>query len=52
MGTKTPEILDLLDVPYEILEPDNLKSALESLVSIMGKRSVPGALLVRSGVIQ
>jgi sulfopyruvate decarboxylase alpha subunit len=52
MGTKTTEILDLLDVPYEILEPDNLNSSLEHLVTVMDKRSVPGALLVRAGVIQ
>ena len=52
MGTKTPEILNLLDVPYEILETDNLTSALERLVVTMEERLVPGALLVRSGVIQ
>ena len=52
MGTKTPEILDLLDVPYEILEPDNLTSALNVLMTAMDERLVPGALLVRAGVIQ
>ncbi len=52
MGTKTPEILELLGVPYEILEPDNLDSALDRLLSAMRENSVPGALLVRAGVIQ
>ena len=52
MGTKTPEILDLLDVPYEILEPDNLTSALNVLMTAMDERLVPGALLVRAGLIQ
>ena len=51
MGTKTPEILDLLNIPYEILEPDNLASTLDRLLTTMHERSVPGALLVRAGVI-
>ena len=33
MGVKTPEILDTLEVPYEILEPDNLAPALDRLSS-------------------
>ena len=52
MGVKTPQIFDLLDVPYEILQSDNLQSALDRLLATMGERSVPGALLVRAGVIQ
>ena len=52
MGTKTPEILKLLEVPYEILEPDNLEPALDRLLAAMTEQSVPGALLVRAGVIQ
>ena len=51
MGTKTPEIFDLLKVPYEVLEPDNLESALDRLLTAIQERSVPGALLVRAGVI-
>ncbi len=42
---------DLLEVPYEILEPDNLDSALDRLLANIKERSVPGALLVRAGVI-
>ena len=52
MGTKTPEILELLNIPYEILETDNLESALDRLLSAMDEHSVPGALLVRAGVIE
>ncbi|MBO19194.1 MAG: sulfopyruvate decarboxylase subunit alpha [SAR202 cluster bacterium] len=52
MGVKTPEILDLLEVPYEILEEDNLDSSLDRLLAAIKERSVPGALLVRAGVIQ
>ena len=51
MGVKTPKIFDLLEVPYEILEPDNLDAALDRLLEAIEKRSVPGALLVRAGVV-
>ncbi len=52
MGVKTPEIFDLLGVPYQILEADNLESVLDRLLSDMEEQSVPGALLVRAGVIE
>ncbi len=52
MGVKTPEIFDLLEVPYEILEPDNLDPALDRLLATMEQHSVPGALLVRAGVLE
>lgn len=52
MGVKTPEILALLDVPYAILEPHNLEPTLDRLLVTIEERSVPGALLVRPGVIQ
>jgi sulfopyruvate decarboxylase TPP-binding subunit len=52
MGAKTPDILDLLGVPYEILEPDNLDFALDRLLSSIDEQSVPAALLVRAGVIE
>ena len=51
MGVKTSQFFDLLEVPYEILEPDNLDSALDSLLANVKERSIPGALLVRAGVI-
>ncbi len=51
MGVKTPEIFDLLGVPYRILEADNLESVLDPLLTAMSEQSVPGALLVRAGVI-
>jgi len=52
MGVKTPEILELLEIPYEILEPDNLEPALDRLLASIEEHSVPGALLVRAGVIE
>ena len=52
MGVKTPEIFDLLGVPYQILEADNLESILDPLLTAIEEQSVPGALLVRAGVIE
>jgi phosphonopyruvate decarboxylase len=51
MGVKTPEILDLLGIPYEILEPDNMEPALDRLLTNIREQSVPGALLVRAGMV-
>ena len=51
MGTKTPEILDVLGVPYSVLESDNLDSALDGVLEEMNNLSTPGALLVRAGMI-
>jgi sulfopyruvate decarboxylase TPP-binding subunit len=52
MGIKTPEIFDLLEVPYEVLGPDNLESALDRLLTAIQEQSVPGALLVPAGVFE
>jgi len=52
MGAKTPSILEMLEVPYQILEPDNLDSALDRLLETIKAQSIPGALLVRAGIIQ
>ena len=51
MGVKTPEILDLLGVPNVIMEPESLESDLDGLLAKIKRDSVPGALLVRSGMI-
>jgi sulfopyruvate decarboxylase subunit alpha len=51
MGEKTSEILTMLDVPFEVLEPQNLDTGLDRLTALMDERTVPGALLVRHGVI-
>jgi sulfopyruvate decarboxylase TPP-binding subunit len=52
MGVKTPEIFDLLEVPYEIMEPESLESDLDRLIARIKQASVPGALLVRAGMIE
>ncbi len=51
MGVKTPEIFSLLDVPCEIMDPESLEPDLDRLLAKMRQDSVPGALLVRSGMI-
>ena len=51
MGVKTPEIFDLLEVPYRVMEPGTLESDLDNLLSQMIDESVPGALIVRAGMI-
>ena len=51
MGVKTTEILDMLDMPYELLGSKGLESSLDQLTARMEKQSVPGALLVRQGTL-
>ena len=52
MGVKTPQIFDLLEVPYQIMDPEELEPDLDRLLTRIHKQSVPGALLVRSGMIE
>ena len=51
MGEKTTELFDLLGVPYQIMEPDSLESDLDDLLSRINRDTVPGALIVRPGII-
>ena len=51
MGDKTPAFLDLLEMPYAILEPDQATSQLDALLEAIEAQSIPGALLVRGGVL-
>ena len=51
MGVKTPALLDLLDIPYEAPDADDVGDALDRVVKSIMDRSVPGALLIRSGVL-
>jgi len=51
MGVKTPEISALLEVPYPVMGPDSLESDLDSLLGRINEEAVPGALIVRSGMI-
>jgi hypothetical protein len=51
MGDKTAAFLDLMEMPYAILQPDDAASGLDALLEAIEAKSVPGALLVRAGVI-
>lgn len=51
MGDKTPAFLDLLEVPYAMMEPEQPAAGLDSLLETIEAKSIPGALLVRAGVI-
>jgi sulfopyruvate decarboxylase subunit alpha len=51
MGAKTADMFSILDMPYEMLEEDGLDRSLDRLDSQMAEQSIPGALLVRSGVL-
>ena len=51
MGVKTPRIFSLLDIPCEVLEPSGLDETLDHLLARMDELSVPGALLVRGGML-
>ena len=52
MGAKTTDFLELLDIPFAVLESDAFETMLDQLLATMDERSVPGALLVRKGVIE
>lgn len=52
MGEITTQLLDTLGVPYEIMEHGNLDSTLDRLLGEINNLSVPGALLVRAGMIE
>ena len=51
MGEKTEDFLKLMGMPYRLLKEDNLESALDGLIAEMDQRSIPGALLVRGGIV-
>ena len=52
MGAKTTDFLELLDIPFAVLESGTFETTLDHLLETMDERSVPGALLVRKGVIE
>ncbi len=51
MGEKTEDFMKLLEMPYRLLEEDNLDTSLDELIAEMDERSIPGALLVRGGIV-
>ena len=51
MGDKTPAFFDLLEMPYAILESEQAAAQLDALLEAIEAQSLPGALLVRAGVL-
>jgi sulfopyruvate decarboxylase TPP-binding subunit len=51
MGTKSTEILETLELPFEILETEGFEDCIDRLLATMNEKSVPGALLIRPGVV-
>ncbi|MQG20431.1 MAG: hypothetical protein FI725_00310 [SAR202 cluster bacterium] len=51
MGVKTPEMLSTLDMPVEQLEVEDWEATLDRLLTEIQEQSVPGALLVRAGLL-
>ena len=52
MGSKTTDILELLEIPYTVVERDGLENALDGLLEDIQHRMCPGALLVRPGIVR
>jgi len=52
MGHRTLGLLKELLIPYETLENHNLENVMDSLCSSMRNRKIPGALVIRDGVLE
>ena len=52
MGAKSTDMFELLGIPCEVLEPDDLEGPLDRLLSKINDLQVPGALMVRAGVLE
>ena len=52
MGSKTTDILTLLEIPYKIVEPGSFENSLDDLLKEIRCQMCPGALLVRPGIVQ
>ena len=52
MGSKTTDILELLEIPYARVEQNGLENSLDGLLKNIQHRMCPGALLVRPDIVQ
>ena len=52
MGEKTPQLLESLDIPYGLLEHSNLESLIDEVGASMAERGIPGAIVVREGILE
>jgi hypothetical protein len=51
MGRITAPVLELLDIPYELCDPQSLSAQLESLTATMRSTRRPVALVVPKGIL-
>ena len=52
MGANSIEMFELLGIPCEVLESDDLEGPLDRLLSEIHDLQIPGALMVRAGVLE
>lgn len=52
MGEKTPDLLQILGIPYTVLEAASLEKNLQWAVSTMEQQQVPVAVILRKAVIE
>ena len=52
MGEKTLSLLEELSIPYGILEEDNLDHLMDKVGLSMSKQGVPGAIVIRNGIVE
>lgn len=48
-GRLTPELLDSLEIPYKVVEPDAWQSQIDDALEVMKSANTPVALVVRKG---
>jgi len=52
MGEKTLDLLEELGISYGVLEEDNLDHLIDVIVSSMNKQKIPGAIVLRRGIVE
>ena len=52
MGAKMLDLLRLLEIPTEILEPPSAAAQVDGLLAAMRERATPVALIVKPGVVE
>ena len=52
MGRKTLDFFNLLEMPYKVPDEHNVPNALDELLVQMGIESIPGALIMKGGIVE
>jgi phosphonopyruvate decarboxylase len=51
MGDATLRLLEVMDIPYGVLEESNLESLIDELAASMAEQRIPAAILLRDGIV-